>query len=72
MKKSRREFIKISGITGLSLAGGGIVKNYASELIKNEDYKDSFHSFLINLVSKNSLLTNCKSIAPTCLTGLLI
>ena len=37
MKKSRREFIKISGITGLSLAGGGIVKNYASELIKNED-----------------------------------
>ena len=30
MKNRRRDFLKITGIAGLSLAGGGLMKSYAS------------------------------------------
>jgi len=31
MKKNRRDFIKLTGITGLGLTAGGLMKNYASQ-----------------------------------------
>ncbi len=37
MKKNRRDFIKLTGIAGLSLTAGGLMKNYASGL----NYDDS-------------------------------
>jgi len=38
MKNKRRDFLKMTGIAGLSLAGGGIMKSYASESM-NHDYE---------------------------------
>ena len=37
MKKNRRDFIKLTGITGLGLTAGGLMKNYASQF----NYDDS-------------------------------
>ena len=37
MKKNRRDFIKLTGISGLSLAGGGIMKSYASESMNHDE-----------------------------------
>ncbi len=37
MKNNRREFIKLTGITGLGLAGGSMMKSYASESIDHDE-----------------------------------
>ena len=37
MKKNRRDFIKLAGISGLSLAGGSIMKSYASESMIHDE-----------------------------------
>jgi len=37
MKKNRRDFIKLTGISGLGLAGGSIMKSYASETMNHNE-----------------------------------
>ena len=36
MKKNRRDFLKVTGIAGLSLAGGGVLKSYATESMNRD------------------------------------
>src|ERR1700738_4592077 len=36
MKNNRRQFLKLTGMTGLSVAGGGILKSFASAPDKNK------------------------------------
>ena len=38
MKKNRRDFPKITSITEIGLAGGSIMKSYASELNHDDSY----------------------------------
>ena len=60
MKQNRRDFLKLSGIAGLSLAGGGIMKNYAYEL--NED-NPNLGQEILNFESKNKQLFNMSGYA---------
>lgn len=60
MKQNRRDFIKLSGIAGLSLASGGIMKNYASELNKDDS---NLAQEILNFDSKNKQLFNMSGYA---------
>ena len=39
MKKSRREFLKLSGLAGIGIASTGMIRSKASNSIVNDDIK---------------------------------
>ncbi len=41
MKNKRREFIKLTGMTGLGIAGSGMISGFAATL--NNHYKSNTH-----------------------------